>query len=361
MSDHPVPVPPASSQHSASCGGCGARVEYAPGTHSLRCPYCGYEQALAAPTRAVREHSFAELAKKPRKSAADLAGYHFVCSTCGAHTQSQELSRNCQFCASPLVVDTTVDDQIAPEAVLPFELDRTAARAALRDWTRSRWFAPNRLKKVSEAESMKSTYLPHWTFDAGTVSKYVGQRGEYYYVTETDSDGNERRVRKTRWYPAQGTVSRHFDDVLVIGTEKTPPNRLRALSPWPLERAQPYQPGYLAGHQSLRYDVEPEAGLAEAKQEMASVIRSDCRAHIGGDTQRILSVKTRYSDITYKLMLLPVWTGCYLYNGKSWQILVNGCTGEIQGDRPYSAVKITFAIIALLLVLLVVALLASSS
>ncbi|MBB6174819.1 DNA-directed RNA polymerase subunit RPC12/RpoP [Nocardiopsis mwathae] len=346
-------VPPASSPYSAPCQGCGARLEFAPGTRHLQCPYCGGQQAIAAPRRKVREHSYDELMAKQRRPAAELAPQRFLCQGCGAHTQGDVLARGCQFCAAPLVADTSQDLQVEPEAVLPFAVDRDGARDALRSWVKTRWFAPNRLKKVSEAETMRSTYLPHWTFDTRTVSDYKGKRGEYYYVTETYTvtvDGKQeertRKVRKTRWYPAKGTVRRDFDDVLVPATTQVDNARLDALEPWPLKKqAVAYRPEYLAGHQALRYDVEPEDGLTEAKARMAPVIEKDCCNDIGGDEQQVTSVDTTYSDITYKLMLLPVWMGCYLYKGKNWQVLINGCSGEVQGERPYSGTKILFALL----------------
>ncbi|MET8001429.1 hypothetical protein [Nonomuraea glycinis] len=329
------------------CGGCGASVRYAPGTAVLRCPYCGHEQPIAAPARQVREHSFDAFLAQPR--AGEVAAHRFSCPGCGARTESDALSTNCQFCATALVADTSKGAQVAPEAVLPFALDRRAARDAMRGWTRTRWFAPNRLKKVSEAESMKSTYLPHWTFDAGTVSDYSGQRGEHYYVTETYTSNGQtktRQVRRTRWYSASGRVSRHFDDVLVAATGKLPRERLDALEPWALERAVPFEPGYLSGHHSLRYDTEPDSGLEQAKAKMAKVIEDDCKRHIGGDTQRLHDVRTGYSGVTFKLVLLPVWIGSYLYGGRPYQIMINGVGGEVQGDRPYSTVKITLAVLA---------------
>jgi DNA-directed RNA polymerase subunit RPC12/RpoP len=338
------------------CTACGARVEYAPGGDVLRCPYCGHEQPVAAAVRQVREHAFTELAQLPRKPLASLAAQVFVCRKCGAQTQSQALSQACQFCGAPLVADASLGGQIAPEAVLPFEVDRAGVRAALRAWVASRWFAPSQLKKVTEAESLKGTYLPHWTFDAGTESDYRGERGEHYYVTETytetvngQSQTRTRQVQKTRWYNANGTVRRGFDDILVPATGHLSDKQLDKLTPWPLERAAAYQPDYLAGYDTLRYDVEPESGLQTAKERMAPVITEDCRRDIGGDEQRVHSVDTRYFDVTYKLMLLPVWIVAYLYAGRPWQVLVNARTGEVIGERPYSAAKITAAVVAALL------------
>ncbi|WP_424528730.1 hypothetical protein ACOZ38_03285 [Sphaerisporangium viridialbum] len=342
----------AGSPSSYACAGCGARVEYVPGTTVLRCPYCGHQRQLAAAGRQVREHPYAELAGLlPRKPLAGVDGHVLGCERCGARTQSSALSEMCQFCGAPLVADVNAGDQIAPEAVLPFELDHDGVRTALRRWVSSRWFAPTSLKRVTEAESLKGTYLPHWTFDARTVSDYDGRRGDHYWETETytetvngEQQTRTRQVRKTRWRSASGTVWRDFDDVLVAATRHLAEAQLGKLEPWPLEHVVPYQPDYLAGYQTLRYDTEPDAGLATAKTVMAEVIEQDCRHDIGGDEQRVTSVDTRYSDITFKLVLLPVWIACYLHGGRTWQVLINGRTGEVIGQRPYSAIKIAMAV-----------------
>jgi hypothetical protein len=302
----------------------------------------------------VREHAYAEFAGLARKPVATLAPYTFTCRGCGAVTQSDKISDRCQFCGAPLVADATSGEMVAPEAVVPFGLDRAALREALRKWASSRWFAPNGLKKVTEAESSHSTYLPHWTYDARTTSRYTGARGEHYYETETYTENGEtktRQVQRTRWYPARGVVARDFDDVLVAGTSRVSVKHLDKLEPWPLPEAEPYRPEFLAGHETLRYDVEPEAGLDTAKSRMAPIIEGDCRDDIGGDEQRVDSVDTDYREVAFKLMLLPVWIACYLHAGKTYNILVNGRTGEVAGERPYSVPKIVAAVAAALLVL----------
>jgi len=349
----------AASPLSYPCPACGARIEFAAGTNVLRCPYCQHEQQVAVSDRQVQEHDFAALLATQRKPVASLGKYNYACQRCAAHTESDLIAQVCQFCGSPLVADLNPADLVVPEAVLPFGLDRKAVRTALQGWVSSRWFAPTTLKKVSEAESLQGTYLPHWTYDAKTRSYYTGQRGEHYWDTETytttDSDGNSRtetrQVQRTAWYPTSGNVARAFDDVLVPGSTHATAQRVDELAPWPLEQAVPYQGDYLAGYQALRYDVEPEAGLDLAKQQMATVIESDCRDDIGGDEQRVSDVQTQYDAITYKLMLLPVWLVCYLHAGKQFQVMVNARTGEVIGSRPYSKIKITLAVLGGLLLI----------
>lgn len=339
------------------CGGCGARLEFAPGTTVLQCPYCGFRQEIAAGDRQVSEIPFAQLANLARKPVGSIGKYVFACQRCAARTETDETASLCQFCGAPLVIDAAASGQLVPEGVLPFQFDRGAVSGHLKKWTSSRWFAPSALKKITTAESTKSTYIPHWTYDSQTLSFYNGHRGEHYFVTEhyyENGQQRSRQVRRTAWYPAQGQVDRFFDDVLVPGSTHLPTAQLDKLAPWPLLEAQPYQPQFLAGHFALRYDVEPETGFEEAKRRMEPVIANDCRRDIGGDEQRLDNVDTRHNNVTFKLMLLPVWVASYVYAGKNWQILVNGRTGEIHGERPWSKTKIAIAAVLALIIVAVI-------
>ena len=144
-----------------------------------------------------------------------------------------------------------------------------------------------------------------------------------------------------------------FDDILIAGTQALPPNRLADLEPWDLEQLKPYNPAFLSGFRAQRYQVELAEGFERAKEVMLPVIESDVRSDIGGDEQRIESLQTEYRETTFKHLLLPVYAGAYRYNGKLFQILVNGRTGEIQGDRPYSYWKIALLVVTILVVVFI--------
>jgi hypothetical protein len=328
-----------------------------PAAAVMACDHCGNQQAVTPAGTAVREHAFAELARLPAKPVAKL-GTAFACPSCDAHTESDLLSANCQFCGTPLVADPAAIERVAPEAIMPFGVSKQQAGDALKQWTSSRRFAPSSLKKVSSAETFTGSYLPFWTYDSNTVSDYTGERGKHYYVTETYTEtvnGQQvtqtRQVQHTSWHSAQGRVSRSFDDVLIPGTTKVETKLIRKLEPWELQTAEPFQQNYLAGFQTVRYDIEPEQGLESAKEQMARVIEADCRTDIGGDEQRVHTVDTAYHDLTYKLMFLPVWFLSYRHAGKLYQVMVNAHTGEVVGHRPYSAIKISLTILAALIVI----------
>ncbi|MEO0380737.1 MAG: primosomal protein N' (replication factor Y) - superfamily II helicase, partial [Pseudomonadota bacterium] len=191
------------------------------------------------------------------------------------------------------------------------------------------------------------------TFDADTRSAYTGERGTVYYETQTvmrDGKRTQVQVAKVRWRRTRGKVARFFDDVLVLASTSLPKRFTDALQPWDLSALQPYAPEFLAGFRAEGYSVELEQGFVEARQHMDQIIARDVRFDIGGDRQRIHAVDTKLGAVTFKHVLLPVWLAAYKYRGETYRFVVNGRTGRVQGERPYSTGKILLAVLAGVLV-----------
>jgi DNA-directed RNA polymerase subunit RPC12/RpoP len=351
------------------CSSCGADLLFEPQDGFLTCPYCGHKEAIPESTAHVEEQSFTEhLQIRPEQMASLVANALEVqCQSCGAKSifTPPEVAGRCEFCGVQIVAQPkSADPILTPGGLLPFCITQPQASSNLKQWLSSRWFAPNGLKRFAQPEAIHGVYLPFWTYDTNTTTYYEGQRGEYYYVTETyyerDSQGNQvqrtRQVRHTRWYPASGTVKASFDDVLIPATLSLSTTRLTALEPWDFDQLRPYDPAFLSGFKAQRYQVELAQGFEQAKQAIAPTIANNVRDDIGGDEQRIDSLQTRYSDVTFKHLLLPVYAGAYRYNAKVYQILVNGRTGEIQGERPYSFWKIALLVVSVVLVVLLIVL-----
>jgi hypothetical protein len=256
-----------------------------------------------------------------------------------------------------VVGGTGTHRHIKPRGLLPFAMDEAAARVALTDWLGSLWFAPSGLMDYArKGRKMNGIYVPYWTFDADTKSRYSGQRGTHYYETRTvmrDGKRQQVRVRKTRWRAASGRVGRFFDDVLVLASQSLPKKYTDGLEPWDLSALEPYKPDYLAGFRAEGYQVELVDGFTEARDFMDRMILRDVKYDIGGDEQRVSNVDTAVDDVTFKHILLPVWLAAYKYRGRAFRFVVNGRTGRVQGERPYSAWKITFAVLLGLIVALI--------
>ena len=274
-----------------------------------------------------------------------------TCTSCGAQVELDEAThaRECPFCASPVVTGTGTHRHIKPRALLPFALDEGTARRAMTDWLGRLWFAPNGLRDYArKGRAMEGIYVPYWTYDADTKSTYRGEHGTVYYVNQSvrrDGKTHQVRVAKVRWRPVSGRVARFFDDVLVLASTSLPKRFTDALEPWDLAALEPYRPEYLAGFRAEGYTVDLETGFDEARAHMDRVIARDVRFDIGGDRQRIHDIQTRIGDVTFKHVLLPVWLAAYKYRGKTYRFVVNGRSGQVQGERPYSAWKIALAVL----------------
>ncbi|MBL8223332.1 MAG: hypothetical protein JNL62_29130, partial [Bryobacterales bacterium] len=145
-----------------------------------------------------------------------------------------------------------------------------------------------------------------------------------------------------------------FDDLLEPATKAVDAKRLAKLEPWDLPKLEPYEPGYLAGFQAQRYQLELEPAFEQAKEMMKPEILVAVRRAIGGDEQQVHHVATSYFDVTFRHLLLPAWIGAYRFQNKVYQIMVNARTGEVQGERPYSVIKIILFVLALVLGLAIV-------
>jgi hypothetical protein len=169
-----------------------------------------------------------------------------------------------------------------------------------------------------------------------------------------------QRERRTSWTSASGAFEQIFDDWIITAGSGLPPKLLEALEPWPLTECVPFNQPMLAGYLARTYDVELDGGFETARQGMEAAIEQRTRREIGGDEQRIDEIQTRFALITYKHLLLPVWLLAYRFREETYQIAINAVTGEVQGERPWSWVKITLAVIAALIVAAVIALVSKS-
>jgi predicted RNA-binding Zn-ribbon protein involved in translation (DUF1610 family) len=344
------------------CDSCGADLRFAPGARELACDHCGHVQAIPDVPASQRGRALGELDLRrgldddlPRGAVEEPKAT--PCPNCGAviEFQGARHADECPFCATPVVVGTGTHRQIKPQAVAPFVLTEPQAREAMTKWLGRLWFAPNGLVEYArKGRAMTGVYTPYWTFDAATRSQYAGQRGDHYTVQETvvvNGKRETRSVTRTRWTAKRGWVSRAFDDVLVLASRSLPQGYTQNLAPWKLEALEPFRPDYLAGFTAEGYTVPLAEGHRTARGIMEAIIREDVRRDIGGDEQRIDRIGTDWSAETFKHILLPVWLAAYKFNGRTFRFVVNGQTGKVQGERPWSKVKIAIAVVLALILL----------
>lgn len=347
--------------HRYRCPDCGANVLFEQQEGNLRCPACGRREEVVGGA-GTEERSYEKYLHPSKDQLRTLASnaLEVQCQTCSATVTftPPEVADECPFCGSRIVAQPKpADPVVAPERVLPFRLTQAESGVRVRSWFKSRWFAPNALKKFAAHKPVAGVYIPFWSYDLHTVNRYRGQRGDHYSETETytesDEKGNSvtktREVERTRWRDVSGAVSRWFDDTLVPATKSLPQNCLDALEPWDLAELRSYEPACLSGYKALRYQVDIAEGFERAKELSAPAIAEEVRFDIGGAEQKVDQISTRYSGITFKHLLLPLYIGAYRFRDRVYQVVVNARTGEVQGERPYSFWKILCFVLLLLM------------
>jgi len=337
------------------CPACGGEAQWNPAKHALICPYCGTESPVELEERddmtVIVEHDLvAALRALPDTARGWQAEKISVqCQSCKAISvfDTGKISQSCQFCGSTALVPyEQVKESIRPESLLPMQKSEPQARDLIRGWYGRQWFAPNKFAVKASTDTVKGIYLPYWTFDASVYARWTAESGTYYYV-----GSGKNRERRVRWTPAAGELSHAFDDDLVCASMGVHQNLLRAVEPFPTTGALiPYDAGYLSGWTVERYQIDLVTSAQRSRAQMDAAIQQLCARQVPGDTYRNLQVSSTYSGQTFKHILVPVWLLSYVYRAKPFQVVVNGVTGQIAGERPYSWIKIALLVLFVLFV-----------
>jgi len=360
-------VESATAQKKFDCPACGADAHWNPARQALVCAYCG--TVSPAEIRADGEILEHDLVRALREIPNSRRGWEAEkvsvrCQSCNAISvfNPQNIAQRCNFCGSAEMLKyEDVKETFRPESVLPFKISETQVRETIRRWYGSRWFAPNKLGVAALTDRVHGVYLPYWTFDAQVYAQWTAESGYYYYETEyyTDSQGQRqsRQVQRIRWEWSSGELEHFFDDELVPASVGVNHAKLHAIEPFPMDSLEPYNAGYVAGWVVERYQIDLVAAAKRSREVMDEKLYGMCAAQVPGDTHRNLNVDSDYSRQTFKHLLLPIWLLSYSYGARKFQVVINGCTGEIAGDYPKSWIKIALTVLTVVIVITVLVIL----
>ena len=359
------------------CPRCGADLVWAPARGLLRCQYCGHEEvderrktadapdgpvmpppgagtaaAIPPPPQAIEYVAEVPLAER-RSTRTDLgwgaARRSVRCSKCGAAESFDAgvAAKSCAFCGSPTVAEAPAGSgALRPDGVLPFRVEKRIAITAFRAWLKSLWFRPTALKVQAALSEIRGVYLPFWTFDVRSESDWSAEAGTRH-----------RRGKSTTisWRHVSGHLSHRFDDLPLPASRGLDAATAREIEPFPTAELRPYEPDFLSGFLAEEFAVGVDEARAAAQARMDDFLRTACRNEFRADAVRNLRVSTTYSGWTTKSGLLPIWIAAYEFRGGSYRYVVNGATGKATGTAPWSWVKIGFAALAVLTVVLFIA------
>lgn len=354
----------------SKCPNCGSKLRFLPGTKKVICDSCNSTfkiNSLGYGNLEDEEIDYKETLEKIKNSSIETKKQRTIhCENCGGLIilNDKTISTKCPFCNSNKVVEEEKQEEIIKiVGIIPFVFAKEDVERLFSSWIKKKFFAPKKFKKGKIFPVFSMIYIPFYTYDSSTISNYTAQRGDYYYVTKTVKSGDSYRTvteRHIRWTNVRGTLTYDFDDVLINGTNSFLNNYINAISNYDLSKLEKYQEEFLLGHYAERASVKLDEGFYYAKNIMNQTIKAKCIRRIGGDTYRFLKINTRYEDVTFKQIMLPICNGIYSYNKRNYRFVCNGQTGKFYGKYPLSPLKITILVLIILLLLAAIFLLVYS-
>ena len=184
---------------------------------------------------------------------AESAGLRaYNCPSCGAELICDETTAatSCPYCGNPSIVPGQFSGSLMPDLVVPFRLDKEAAKAALREHFRDKKLLPRAFSSENHLDEIKGVYVPFWLFDADVDADMC------FNATQLRSWSDRSfNYTETRYYKLYRSGSIRFENVPVDGSEKMPDEVMESLEPFDTSKAVPFQKGYLSGYLADRYDV----------------------------------------------------------------------------------------------------------
>jgi transcription elongation factor Elf1 len=344
------------------CPHCDGVTAYSTDNGGLTCGYCGYHEASQAEQvgRQAEEFEFTVEAWERSSHGWGQARKELECQSCSVHTtlSAEMLTHTCPFCGSNKVVQLKApQDVLRPRFLIPFDVTTDQCRRQVSDWLGSSWMVPHGLQRLGRSAEFVPIYIPFWTFDARTRADWRAEVAHTQRYTVRVNGRTETRTR-TVWRWESGNVSHFFDDLLLPGSSKLSAVLLGQIDRYDLNKLVSYDPSFLAGLQAQAYDLPLDATWERARQQMRANTKQSCKRQASSSRMRNFSMNLDFSEESWRYILLPLYLAVYHYNQEPYQIMVNGQTGQIAGQRPVDWRKVGLAMAAALLPGLLAALIA---
>ncbi len=320
------------------CPACGGGLEFTPSSQTVRCPYCDTElsvEALEELANSAKTVDAAEASWEAPTGSAWQEGEQlnsYICNSCGGELlcDANTAATHCPYCDNPVVLTGRVSGTLRPDLIIPFKLDKQAAKAALQRHMSGKILIPKQFKSENQLEKLQGIYVPFWLFDSEAEAEM------HYRATRvrTWMDSEYSYVHTSHYSLYRAGVLK-FTGVPVDGSAKFPDELMESLEPYDLSQAEQFQMAYLAGYLADKYDVSSTQTQARANQRMEQSTQQVFRETAHGYqsvTPQSTNIHLKNSRVRYGL--LPVWMLTTRYRGKTYTFAMNGQTGKMVGDLP---------------------------
>ena len=256
----------------------------------------------------------------------------YGCNQCGGEIVADETTgaTHCPYCGNPVVLTGHFTGLLKPDLVIPFKVDKKAAKEALNNHYKGKRLLPKVFKDQNHIEEVKGLYVPVWLFDADVDANVEYDATRVHRWSDSDYEYTE-----TRHYAVIRGGGIGFENVPVDGSSKMDDTLMESIEPFDISDAVPFKTAYLPGYMADKYDVDAGESIDRANQRIKQSTEDAFRSTVMGYTTvtavdsniRLQNGKSRYA-------LYPVWILNTDWNGQKFTFAINGQTGKIAGDLP---------------------------
>lgn len=327
------------------CLGCGATIKFNPILNKFKCEYCKSEFTIEDINNHKEKINKTDNLTKEFSLMEDMNGYH--CNNCGAEIVSLNniSSTTCIYCKSNAIIKNRLTGIYKPDSIIPFKYKKEDAIKAFLDICKGRPLMPKGFNSSSNISDLEGLYVPFWLYDTeneamleamGTkISTWMDSR---YVYTRTSTYKVERGA-KFHFKSIPNDAATRFDDEI-----------MNAIEPFNYKDLKEFNPSYLAGFLSEKYDVEKDKAYLNAKDRIEEDSKNYLYKEMNGynsinikkSTNNINVIDTRY-------VFLPVFVLNIKYKDKVYHFAMNGQTGKLVGEIPVDTKKLVFTIILTLI------------
>lgn len=318
------------------CPNCGGAMVFDSTTQNLKCQYCDTEIDIAS----YEEYEAAGLgedslnwkneSKIDDESMKEMYIYH--CNACGGEIIADKTTgaTRCPFCGNPVVMSRQFAGDLKPDWVLPFKLDKEAAKKGLLNHLKGKKLLPSMFEEENYIDEIKGIYVPYWLFDASTSAsaRYHGTRIRTY------SDANYVYT-ETKHYALIRSGTMSFEKIPVDASSKMEDSLMESLEPFDYSEMVDFETAYLAGYLADKYDVSLDDSIQRANQRLRqSTENALARTVVGYSSVYKEHGSLHIDQGQSRYALLPIWLLNTTYKDKKYTFAMNGQTGKFIGDLP---------------------------
>ena len=325
------------------CPSCGGAIEFDSHSQKMKCPYCDtefdletlkkYDEQLSK--EAEQKDDISDWQTDPGKQwqEGETDGMNvYTCKSCGGEIVSDENTgaTSCPYCGNPVILTERFRGALRPDMVIPFKLDKKAAKEAYYKHIKGRPLLPKVFRRENHIDEIKGIYVPFWLFDADVATDARYKATKVRTWSDSDYDYTE-----TSYYSVDRSGNMSFVSVPVDGSSRMPDDLMESIEPYKVADAVEFQTAYLSGYLADKYDVDAQQSTDRARERMKESAQDVLRDTVKGYASVIPeNTNVRISGGDAKYALYPVWILNTTWRGKKYIFAMNGQTGRMTGDLP---------------------------